>query len=229
MYQPNYTYSAVSRYGGSQRMTQTNKIIGPNNSQFHRQDSNSKIESPHPNLRHAIQTNNNSKIIRPKFHRCSSNSSQSTIFTTMTHADACDNCMNTKIPEQQQPPQQTKQMSTLTTIAEKLRRGTRKVFQFTQPTAPNAVVVNGNIPEIKETNSNDYSLATPESREKLIKLISVESTQTNNTISNSSLQELDEDMNSTELTRFMGEINDEIKVKQERNVSNDISCSNNKI
>lgn len=222
MYQPNYTYSAVSRYGGSLRMTTTNKIIGPNNSQFHRQDSNSKIESPHPNLRHAVQTNNNSKKVQPQYHRCSSNSSQSTVFTTMTHADTCDNCANTKIPEQQ-----IKHTSTFTTIADKLRRGTRKVFQFTTvapPTTPNSTVIsNGNIPE-SETNQHE-TLETPESREKLIKLINVESTQ-KNTISNSSLQELDEDTNSSELMKFMDEINDEVKIKYDRIVSNDMNCNN---
>lgn len=235
MYQPNY--SALSRYGGgSLRMTTTttatnNKIIGPNNSQYTRQDSNSKIESPHPNLKNAVnQTNNNSKR-KPQYHRCQSDSSQSTVFTTMTHIDTCDNCINASSNKISEVP--TKTANTLTTIAEKLRRGTRKVFQMTSSSSPSSTVsqstpnptVLQSISQILDKDINpNVSMGHQhaiDSKDRLKKLISIESSRTN-TISNSSLQELDEDMNSTELTKFMGEINNEIKIKQDRTVlSND--------
>lgn len=78
--------------------------------------------------------------------------------------------------------------SSLFTIAGKLKRGTRKVLSF--KTSP--INTNGNC-------SKDN---------KLKKENSIES----GTISNSSLQELDEEeFTSAELAKFMGEINNEIR------------------
>lgn len=87
--------------------------------------------------------------------------------------------------------------STLGTIAEKLRRGTRKVLLF-------------------KTNSNSApstvtTVVVKEKERKLEKGSSVDSAHTN-TISNSSLQEVDDDeFESTELAKYMGQINSEIR------------------
>lgn len=83
----------------------------------------------------------------------------------------------------------------LSTIAEKLRRGTKKVFLFKPSSVP--------------SSPNSAAAAIP-SRE-LKKGNSVESAHTN-TISNSSLQEVDDDeFDSAELAKHMGEINREIR------------------
>lgn len=86
----------------------------------------------------------------------------------------------------------------LSTIAEKLRRGTKKVFLFKTSSAP---------------SSPSSAAATIPSRElkPFKKGNSVESAHTN-TISNSSLQEVDdEEFDSAELAKHMGEINREIR------------------
>ncbi|XP_059612234.1 pyrokinin-1 receptor [Phlebotomus argentipes] len=80
--------------------------------------------------------------------------------------------------------------SALSTIAEKLRRSTKMVFH------------------LKSSHNGDVGLRTAD--EKLKKLNSVDSAHSN-TISNSSLQEMDEELNSSDLVRYMEEINNEIK------------------
>uniref|UniRef100_A0A1B0CKS3 Uncharacterized protein n=1 Tax=Lutzomyia longipalpis TaxID=7200 RepID=A0A1B0CKS3_LUTLO len=80
--------------------------------------------------------------------------------------------------------------SALSTIAEKLRRSTKMVFH------------------LKSSHNGDTEIKASE--EKLKKLNSVDSAHSN-TISNSSLQEMDEELNSSDLVRYMEEINNEIK------------------
>lgn len=87
--------------------------------------------------------------------------------------------------------------STLGTIAEKLRRGTKKVLLF--KTASNA-----SQPNVSQ-HSKDKEMR------KLEKGNSVDSAHTN-TISNSSLQEVDDDeFESAELAKYMGQVNSEIR------------------
>lgn len=91
--------------------------------------------------------------------------------------------------------------NTLSTIAEKIRRGTKIVFLFKQPSsAPSS------------PNSVAAAVAIAAKTPKLLKKgNSVDSAHTN-TISNSSLQEVDDDeFDSAELAKYMGEINREIR------------------
>lgn len=86
--------------------------------------------------------------------------------------------------------------STLSTIAEKLRRGTKKVLLF-----KNAAT----------SSQTNVSPAPKEKERKLEKGNSVDSAHTN-TISNSSLQEVDDDeFESAELAKYMGQVNSEIR------------------
>ncbi|XP_003436383.2 phe13-bombesin receptor [Anopheles gambiae] len=90
----------------------------------------------------------------------------------------------------------------LSTIAEKLRRGTKKVLAFSKsPTGtPSRSIVSGACAE--GTNGR---------RKAYRKRNSCDSVDTN-TISNSSLKEFDEEeFSSAELARFMGEVNSEIR------------------
>lgn len=139
-------------------------------------------------------------------HRCVSVSSQATLLTTVSKNDVrtsspsgngADATTANRYSNGSFGKKDERTASTLTTIAEKLRRGTRKVLQFTT------------------TTSSGVAAAAPacvNSREvKLQKDNSVESAHTN-TISNSSLQEVDaEEFDSAELAKYMGEINNEIR------------------
>lgn len=87
--------------------------------------------------------------------------------------------------------------STLGNIAEKLRRGTKKVLLF------------------KNTSNSSQTNVSQASKDKDIRKLekgnSVDSAHTN-TISNSSLQEVDDDeFESAELAKYMGQINSEIR------------------
>lgn len=138
--------------------------------------------------------------------RCISVTSQSTLITSLSKSDVLQSCTTNfgdKTPANNNKRNSSNNnhsnnnnnhhQSTLSTIAEKLRRGTRKVLLFR--TSPN--------------NSTPQSPVAKEA--KLKKGNSVDSAHTN-TISNSSLQEVDaEEFDSAELTKFMGEINNEIR------------------
>lgn len=90
--------------------------------------------------------------------------------------------------------------TTLGTIAEKLRRGTKRVLLFKHST--NASQLANGAQQQQQQQSKDKELR------KLEKGNSVES----NTISNSSLQEVDDDeFESAELAKYMGQINSEIR------------------
>lgn len=128
--------------------------------------------------------------------RCVSVTSQSTLITSLSKSDVLASTTNfgDKIPgNKRNSINNNHHQSTLSTIAEKLRRGTRKVLLF-------------------RTSPNNSTPQSPVSKEaKLKKGNSVDSAHTN-TISNSSLQEVDaEEFDSAELTKFMGEINNEIR------------------
>lgn len=128
-------------------------------------------------------------------HRCISVSSQATLLTTVSKNDTVTLATSQATREQLNGHTGGKHQSTLGTIAEKLRRGTRKVLLFTTTTS-NAS------PTHEATNGTDT---------KLQKDNSVDSAHTN-TISNSSLQEVDaEEFDSAELAKYMGEINNEIR------------------
>ncbi|XP_065075499.1 pyrokinin-1 receptor-like [Ochlerotatus camptorhynchus] len=92
----------------------------------------------------------------------------------------------------------------LSTIAEKLRRGTKKVLQFSKS------------PSTSPTKTSSAGNGAPSDQQDgkrrwLRKKESVDSVDTN-TISNSSLKEYDEEeFSSAELARFMAEINNEIR------------------
>lgn len=135
--------------------------------------------------------------IQPQRQRCVSVTSQSTLITSLSKSDVLASTTNfgEKVPanNKRNSTNNNHHQSTLSTIAEKLRRGTRKVLLF-------------------RTSPNNSTPQSPVSKEaKLKKGNSVDSAHTN-TISNSSLQEVDaEEFDSAELTKFMGEINNEIR------------------
>lgn len=137
-------------------------------------------------------------------------SSQSTIFTTLSRTDGGDR-LAASSELQISDKQQHHGGKTLTTIAEKIRRGTKKVLHFGNPTtSPNIEVCSGVGPA-------DVTGSTRNGDKQLKKVNSNDSAHTN-TISNSSLQELDEDeFTSSELARYMGEVNNEIN-RLDRNV-----------
>lgn len=133
-----------------------------------------------------------------QLQRCVSVTSQSILITSLSKSDVHASTTNVEdslsaFNKRNSVHQSTYHQSTLSTIAEKLRRGTRKVLLF-------------------RTSPNNSTPQSPVSKEvKLKKGNSVDSAHTN-TISNSSLQEVDaEEFDSAELTKFMGEINNEIR------------------
>lgn len=146
----------------------------------------------------------NNVILPQQRQRCVSVTSQSTLITSLSKSDVLQSCTTNfgdKMPANNNKRNSSNNnnhnnnhhQSTLSTIAEKLRRGTRKVLLFR--TSPNS--------------STPQSPVTKDA--KLKKGNSVDSAHTN-TISNSSLQEVDaEEFDSAELTKFMGEINNEIR------------------
>lgn len=197
-----HIYSALSKYNGNGSIRLTTSM--PNNTNSRVQQSiepNQKIES---NLS-ILQTEPISDQIRlnnpvqTQRERCVSVTSQSTLITSLSKSDALASTTSygDKVPVNNNKRNSTNNnhhhQSTLSTIAEKLRRGTRKVLLF-------------------RTSPNNSTPQSPVSKEaKLKKGNSVDSAHTN-TISNSSLQEVDaEEFDSAELTKFMGEINNEIR------------------
>ncbi|XP_058467058.1 pyrokinin-1 receptor-like [Malaya genurostris] len=91
----------------------------------------------------------------------------------------------------------------LSTIAEKLRRGTKRVLQLSKSPATSPSKDDPALPGSGQDRDSK--------RSRLKKKKSVDSVDTN-TISNSSLKEFDEEeFSSAELARFMGEVNNEIR------------------
>lgn len=210
-YKKNHTYSALSKChgNGSIRLTATmvaNRINTDDIHNFQKPD----IIATDP----ALQPHHHDDVINclknkcPNHnqqyrHRCISISSQSTLLTTVSKNDVHtlsssikrnDNEANNKYHTNGSAYFKKEDKSTLGTIAEKLRRGTRKVLLFTTTTS---------------NNPSPTHITINES--KLQKDSSVDSAHTN-TISNSSLQEVDaEEFDSAELAKYMGEINNEIR------------------
>ncbi|XP_037030255.1 pyrokinin-1 receptor-like isoform X2 [Bradysia coprophila] len=201
--QRTHIYSALSKYNGngSIRLTTSNANRMQQSMEPHIQkiESNLSILQSEPTSENKTAKN----AIPPQRQRCVS-VSQSTLVTSLSKSDVLQSCTtnfgdkmpannNKRISSNNNHNNNNHHQSTLSTIAEKLRRGTRKVLLFR--TSPN--------------NSTPQSPVTKEA--KLKKGNSVDSAHTN-TISNSSLQEVDaEEFDSAELTKFMGEINNEIR------------------
>lgn len=218
----NHTYSALSRYGltgnGGSFKAGTNIHYGtpiPHNRpstdmQFCQQESEMSL------LRCEL-----GRCVKADPH-CVSISSQSTILTTMSNNGA-NRSLSAERSKQSNgrsvyrssdslgsrgslrtggvPLENGEPGGRLSTIAEKLRRGTKKVLQFSKspPTSPTKVSTG------VQTSDRD------DKRRWLRKKESVDSVDTN-TISNSSLKEYDEEeFSSAELARFMAEINNEIR------------------
>ncbi|KFB46683.1 pyrokinin-like receptor 2 [Anopheles sinensis] len=94
----------------------------------------------------------------------------------------------------------------LSTIAEKLRRGTKKVLALSK--SPSGTPCKSTTPVALDGNG---AVESERRRKAYRKRNSCDSVDTN-TISNSSLKEFDEDeFSSAELARFMGEVNSEIR------------------
>lgn len=155
----NNTYSALSRYGGSLKTTNTiNRNNLPDLPKLEKRESELSIihqtSTKRPDELREIEKT--TELNSPKKQKTNENASN--------------------------------KASSLFTIAEKLKRRTKKVLSF--KTSP--INTNGNCSK----------------ENKLKKEHSIES----GTISNSSLQELDEEeFTSAELAKFMGEINNEIR------------------
>lgn len=210
-YKKNHTYSALSKCqgNGSIRLTATmaNRIIpedlqnmqkpdiiatDPALQPHHHDDVINCLKNKCPNHHHQYR------------HRCISISSQSTLLTTVSKNDV--QIISASIKQRNGDLNETNKYKTnayfkkedksaLGTIAEKLRRGTRKVLHFTTTAS--------NTPTPTHTTTGKES--------KLQKDSSMDSAHTN-TISNSSLQEVDaEEFDSAELAKYMGEINNEIR------------------
>lgn len=198
-----HTYSALSKChgNGSIRLTATlvtnrgnNQVDDPLKSEIiaseaalqqrHQEDVMNCLKNKCPSHHHKYR------------HRCISVSSQATLLTTVCKNDSVTMATSQSQLEQVNGQTGGKHQSTLGTIAEKLRRGTRKVLLFSTTTSNIAS------PTHAATNGKDT---------KLQKDNSVDSAHTN-TISNSSLQEVDaEEFDSAELAKYMGEINEEIR------------------
>lgn len=89
--------------------------------------------------------------------------------------------------------------TTLGTIAEKLRRGTKRVLLFKQST------------NASQTTNGIQQQQQP-SKDKEMRILEKGNSVESNTISNSSLQEVDEDeFESAELAKYMGQVNSEIR------------------
>lgn len=191
-----HIYSALSKYNGNGSIRLTTTMQNSNRIQ-QLEPQTPKIESNLSILQSEPATDqkiNNSN--QPQRQRCISVMSQSTLVTSLSKSDVLASTItfDDKSPQNKRnSPNNNHHQSTLSTIAEKLRRGTRKVLLF-------------------RTSPNNSTPQSPVSKEaKLKKGNSVDSAHTN-TISNSSLQEVDaEEFDSAELTKFMGEINNEIR------------------
>lgn len=167
-------------------------------------------------------------------HRCNSVSSESSLFTTLSRADGygnrIENIENTNMTVDLNKLEVNKKhknkindnhnhhnRTTLNTIAEKLGFNTKKNLLI--KTSSPIIISTGEVETSSEMHDDGNSLnhlnVINVNQEKN-KESSIESTHTN-TISNSSLQELDEEeFTSSELARYMGEVNNEIR--QDRNM-----------
>ncbi|XP_052890594.1 delta-type opioid receptor-like [Anopheles moucheti] len=227
-----HTYSAVSRYGvtggGSFRVNSNNMacigtgipIGGAAGNGTGKQPGNESTGNQHQqesNL--SLLTNDRSNrstmppiSIRPTYTRADSHcisisSSQSTTGTNISSNGKLSRSSNGSLRLSGNPLEAHEPTSgRLSTIAEKLRRGTKKVLAFSK--SPNSTPCKSNSPPAGNGTGADVA---SERRKAYRKRNSCDSVDTN-TISNSSLKEFDEDeFSSAELARFMGEVNSEIR------------------
>lgn len=169
-------------------------------------------------------------------HRCVSVTSQATLLTTVSKNDVLNSSQSridqlisngdgdlgvttTKFYRREE-------RSALGSIAEKLRRGTRKIMLFTTTgsTSPSSSSP-GHI-----SKEHTTVIAAKPRVPKLQKDNSIDSAHTN-TISNSSLQEVDaEEFDSAELAKYMGVVNNEINtLKCNSSVNLPVSCSTGEV
>lgn len=153
-------------------------------------------------------------------HRCVSVTSQATLLTTVSKNDVLnssqsriDQLLASATNGDSAPLPTTKfyrreERSALGSIAEKLRRGTRKIMLFTTTgsTSPSS----SSPGHVSREPTTVIAATTRQRPPKLRKDNSIDSAHTN-TISNSSLQEVDaEEFDSAELAKYMGVVNNEI-------------------
>ncbi|XP_053698747.1 pyrokinin-1 receptor-like [Sabethes cyaneus] len=211
----NHTYSALSRYGvtgngGSFQMT-SNLTLHP------AKRAKSELQFCHQESEMILLRGVPSKG-RKSDGQFISTSSQSTIITNLSVCGRarsssvekrqsngrinCPSTENIRVLASGGGTENNDSGGKLATIAEKLRRGTQRVLQFNKSPAASPCT------EHATPVSNDEREGK---RRWLKKKTSVDSVDTN-TISNSSLQEFDEEeFSSAELARVMGEINREIR------------------
>ncbi|XP_049276578.1 pyrokinin-1 receptor-like [Anopheles funestus] len=221
-----HTYSAVSRYGvtggGSFKVHSNNMAcigtgipIGAG-----KQPANGTTESQHQQESTlTLLTNDRSNrstmppiSIRPTYTRADSHcisisSSQSTTGTNVSSNGKLSRSSNGSLRHSGNPLETHEPPSgRLSTIAEKLRRGTKKVLAFSK--SPTGTPCKSHAVPVGNGAGTD---GVSERRKAYRKRNSCDSVDTN-TISNSSLKEFDEDeFSSAELARFMGEVNSEIR------------------
>ncbi|XP_055616114.1 pyrokinin-1 receptor-like [Toxorhynchites rutilus septentrionalis] len=220
----NHTYSALSRYGitgnGGSLKLASNLTY---NSGTHPVRPNSEVQLCHQESEMSLLRSDGAGRYsqKPDSH-CVSSSSQSTIITTVSNGGRSSSNEkkhpNGKLNHRSSgsfgsrgsirmqalsssggvPSLENGDPSgKLSTIAEKLRRGTKKVLQFSKS------------PPMSPTMTEP--VAQEDKRRWLRKKESVDSVDTN-TISNSSLKEYDEEeFSSAELARYMAEVNNEIR------------------
>lgn len=148
-------------------------------------------------------------VITMKSGDCGINNNIDTVAEKLNRSSSNPNGMNASRHHGQhsnkQSSQGTSSPSTLGTIAEKLKR---RVLLFKTTSNSASGTSTANTANINTTNSNG---SRHRDGRKLEKGNSVDSANTN-TISNSSLQEVDDDeFDSTELAKYMGQINNEIR------------------
>ncbi|XP_055526036.1 neuromedin-U receptor 1-like [Wyeomyia smithii] len=216
----NHRYSALSRYGvtgngGSFHTTSNLTYGGANLHPTKRAKSElqfSQQETEMILLRSAPSQHRNSEGQFP------STGSQSTIITNLS---VCGRARSTSIEKRQSNGRANHRSGDnirvlgasggtansdsggrLATIAEKLRRGTQRVLQFNK--SP--------IASPSKEEPTPASIDELQGKRRALKKKTSEDSVDTNTISNSSLQEFDEEeFSSAELARFMGEINKEIR------------------
>ncbi|XP_053669125.1 phe13-bombesin receptor-like [Anopheles marshallii] len=227
-----HTYSAVSRYGvtggGSFKVNSNNMACigtgipiggtagnGPGK-QPGTENTGNQQESNLSLLTNDRNRSNRSTMppisIRPTYTRADSHcisisSSQSTTGTNISSNGKLSRSSNGSLRLSGNPLESHEPTSgRLSTIAEKLRRGTKKVLAFSK--SPTSTPCKSNSPPTGNGTGADVA---SERRKAYRKRNSCDSVDTN-TISNSSLKEFDEDeFSSAELARFMGEVNSEIR------------------
>uniref|UniRef100_A0A182MNA8 G-protein coupled receptors family 1 profile domain-containing protein n=1 Tax=Anopheles culicifacies TaxID=139723 RepID=A0A182MNA8_9DIPT len=225
-----HTYSAVSRYGvtggGSFKVNSNNMAcigagitIGTagNGGTGGKQPGNGTTDQQESNLSLLANDRSNRSTmppisIRPTYTRADSHcisisSSQSTTGTNVSSNGKLSRSSNGSLRHGGSALESYESTSgRLSTIAEKLRRGTKKVLAFSK--SPGSTPCKTSV--LPAANGTETEVVA-ERRKAYRKRNSCDSVDTN-TISNSSLKEFDEDeFSSAELARFMGEVNSEIR------------------